>query len=660
MVRLPQPGSDSGQWGEILNDFLSQVHKTDGTLKDNVVTSSSLAPSAVNVTNVAAPGGADGQVLSKDSAQPNGLSWVSVSGADAYTKAETDALLAAKANDVSVVKTTGNQSITGTKNFAVLQQGGQAVVTTTDSRLNDDRNPLINSVDTAAMADGAVTEPKLAASNVPSSGQLLSYDGTNLNWVSPAAAGDPTLGGDLSGTASTAKIVAGAVGTTELADNSVTNAKLADASVDTTQLVDAGVTGVKLADGSVTSAKIVDGTIAEGDLAAAVQTKLNAIGSGVGVQKAGTLSGTRPTINLVEGSNVSISATDDPVNNRVDIAISAAGAGGAPDASTTTKGIVKLAGDLAGTADLPVVADGAIVTARLADNAVTTTKILDGSVTGTKLSNGAVGTAKLANASVTSAKLGTAAAPTNGQVLSYDGTTSQMKWVAAGGGSVTLTGDVTGPSSATVLANGSVTAAKLSASGPASGQVLGYNGSALSWMTTGATLLAGSGAPTAGDGNNGDIYIDTDTNMLYGPKVGGVWPAGQDLTGPAGPTGAQGLEGISPPPFAQLGTLVTGTGMVRWYNDTGSNLSISYIRATVGTPATGGPITVDVNLSGNSIFTTFPQPSIAAGAYTKKVLPSAINTTSVPINGYLTVDITAVGTTTAGADLYVAVGLERA
>lgn len=33
MARLPTPGSDSGVWGSILNDFLSVGHNADGTLK---------------------------------------------------------------------------------------------------------------------------------------------------------------------------------------------------------------------------------------------------------------------------------------------------------------------------------------------------------------------------------------------------------------------------------------------------------------------------------------------------------------------------------------------------------------------------------------------------------------------------------------------------
>lgn len=50
MARLPQPGSDEGTWGQILNDYLSAAHNTDGTLKDNVVTNASLAPNSIDAT----------------------------------------------------------------------------------------------------------------------------------------------------------------------------------------------------------------------------------------------------------------------------------------------------------------------------------------------------------------------------------------------------------------------------------------------------------------------------------------------------------------------------------------------------------------------------------------------------------------------------------
>ena len=56
MARLPQPGGDAGNWGVILNEYLSQSHTPDGLLKDNSVTSATLAPNSV--TNVALATGA--------------------------------------------------------------------------------------------------------------------------------------------------------------------------------------------------------------------------------------------------------------------------------------------------------------------------------------------------------------------------------------------------------------------------------------------------------------------------------------------------------------------------------------------------------------------------------------------------------------------------
>ena len=81
-----------------------------------------------------------------------------------------------------------------------------------------------------AIQDNSVSDSKLATSNTPSNGQVLSYNGTSLTWAN-AGSPDPAMGGDLSGTASNAQIVGGAVGATELATNAVTTAKITDANV---------------------------------------------------------------------------------------------------------------------------------------------------------------------------------------------------------------------------------------------------------------------------------------------------------------------------------------------------------------------------------------------------------------------------------------------
>jgi hypothetical protein len=44
MARLPTPGSDDGTWGDILNQYLSVTHNSDGTLKDSALAADGKAP----------------------------------------------------------------------------------------------------------------------------------------------------------------------------------------------------------------------------------------------------------------------------------------------------------------------------------------------------------------------------------------------------------------------------------------------------------------------------------------------------------------------------------------------------------------------------------------------------------------------------------------
>ena len=53
MARLPTPGSDDGEWGAVLNDFLSQSHNSVGALKDNIVDTVNLKNGSVTVDKLA-------------------------------------------------------------------------------------------------------------------------------------------------------------------------------------------------------------------------------------------------------------------------------------------------------------------------------------------------------------------------------------------------------------------------------------------------------------------------------------------------------------------------------------------------------------------------------------------------------------------------------
>lgn len=60
----------------------------------------------------------------------------------------------------------------------------------------------------------------------------------------------------------------------------------------------------------------------------------------------------------------------------------------------------------------------------------------------------------------------------------------------------------------------------------------------------GKTIRHGTTDPDNSLGNDGDIYLNTSTNYFFGPKAGGVWPAGISGTvGPEGPKGDQGDPG---------------------------------------------------------------------------------------------------------------------
>jgi len=80
--------------------------------------------------------------------------------------------------------------------------------------------------------------------------------------------------------------------------------------------------------------------------------------------------------------------------------------GGAPDATTSSKGIVQLAGDLGvagSTAAAPVISAGAITTGKLATGAVTTNEIADGTITDTDISaSAAIARTKLDSSTQTS------------------------------------------------------------------------------------------------------------------------------------------------------------------------------------------------------------------------------------------------------------------
>lgn len=52
MARLPQPGSDNGTWGAILNEYLSQSHNSDGSLKSEIISATHIQDATITETQL--------------------------------------------------------------------------------------------------------------------------------------------------------------------------------------------------------------------------------------------------------------------------------------------------------------------------------------------------------------------------------------------------------------------------------------------------------------------------------------------------------------------------------------------------------------------------------------------------------------------------------
>ncbi len=110
-------------------------------------------------------------------------------------------------------------------------------------------------------------------------------------------------------------------------------------------------------------------------------------------------------------------------------------------------------------------------------------------------------------------------------------------------------------------------------------------------------------------------------------------------------------------PYSYYGSLMVSTGTFRLYNDSGTDWTVTGVRASLGTAPTGTSVIIDINKNGTTLFTNQAnRPTIAISSNTSGNVTN-MDVTTIADGEYLTVDIDQVGSGTKGADLTVQVGV---
>jgi len=343
MARLPQPGSDDGTWGAILNDFLSTSHASDGTLKPAAITDAGAADDAAVVHTSGAETISGTKTFSASPVVPT-----PTLNTQAANKTYVDTVASAGAPDATttskgLIQLAGD--LAGTASTPTVPGlANKAATSTTISAgtgLTGGGDLSANRTISANFGTGAGTIAQgndsriVGAEQTTNKGAANGYASLNSSTVVPSAqlgsgTADTTtfLRGDntwattpaapvtsVAGKTGVVTLVKADVGLTNVDNTSDANKPVStaqqtalDSKANTTITVSAG-TG--LTGGGDLSANrtfaVVDDTSTQK----------------VRISKDGTLIGTHRELNLVTGSNITLTATDNTVNNRTDVTIAA-------------------------------------------------------------------------------------------------------------------------------------------------------------------------------------------------------------------------------------------------------------------------------------------------------------------------------------------------
>jgi hypothetical protein len=421
-------------------------------------------------------------------------------------------------------------------------------------------------------------------------------------------------------------------------------------------------------DGSITTAKLADGAVTDAKVAPGINKTKVGLGNVDNTSDANKQisTATQAALNLKEdlanksndfttdgGSTTkypSVKATKDYVSSQLSNATIS-------DATTTTKGKIQLAGDLAGTAATPIITNNAITTTKIADANVTNAKLANSSITinGTSVALGGSATINTSpvGASLTDSKILVGDASNTAQPVNMSGdvTIDNTGATTIGASKITTTKIADANVTNAKLANSSIT---INGTSVALGGSTTINTSPVGTSLADAKILVGDASNTAQPVNmSGDVTIDnTGATTIGASKITTTKIADANVTNAKLANSSITINGTS---VALGGSTTINTSPV------GATLADAKIlvgdASNTAQPVNmSGDVTIDntgaTTIGASKITTT----KIADANVTNAKLANSsitINGTSVALGGSTTINTSPIGATLADAKILV-------
>jgi hypothetical protein len=333
--------------------------------------------------------------------------------------------------------------------------------------------------------------------------------------------------------------------------------------------------------------------------------------------------------NAALGTSTTLFPTQNAVKTYVDAQISNATIA---DADASTKGKVRLAGDLAGTnssATSPIISNLAISTAKLAADAVTSAKILDGEIVNADISATAeIVDSKLATIASAGKVSNSATTATSGNTNSAIVARDANGNFSAGTITASLTGNATNVTGTVAVANGgtgvTTAAANLVFAGPTSGLAAApsFRGLAASDLPSGSTSyinntttqqtasfnISGSGTMATNLSVGGTAIITGATTLSSLTASSPVFTDTNKQLTSSGTLGvSQGGTGVTGTPANGQILIGSGTGFTLATLSPGTGITITNSSGSISIAAAVRPTTDQFSATANQLTFTLTQ-----------------------------------------------------